>query len=130
MGAYDEPRYHEQRTIVVTGQALAGTSAARNLVRVRCPKAVTLKAATWCAITGGTAAAAATVTINKSLGGTGALSACATKAFTTDADAASGAFTVTETDFAAGDHLVISMAGTTAVEHVLDMALDFVEDFS
>ena len=129
MGAYDEPRYHVNRTIVVSGKTLIGTSASLELLRLRMTEAVNVNSASWCARVGGTAATAVSLTINKSLGGTGSLSAIATKAFTTDANAASGDFDVTATDFADGDHLVVAMAGTGTIEHELDIVIDFKNDF-
>ena len=127
---YDEPRYHEKRTFPLTQkQAIAGTSAALVLNRWRVPKAINVSGADWLATLGGTVAAASTVAIGKSVGGTGTVSAIASKAFTTDASYANGAFTVTSTDFAAGDHLVVQMSGTTAAEHLLNITIEFVEDF-
>ena len=124
---YDEPRYHEKRTITFDAGYTGTAGSATSVFRMRCPKAMTLTGGTYCFSTGGTGAGRDFI-IGKSLAGTGAVSTAAAVNLDTHADNASGAMTVTSTDFAAGDHLAVTVVGTAATG-TLVMALEWVEDF-
>lgn len=115
---YDDARHLARGIITVgasTGTTIVGTAANNvELWRFRCPRKMTIDEATVVGMTGGTAAGPA-VAVAKSLGGTGTATAIGTHTFGTDADNVSAALTVTSTDFAAGDALVVmTVAGTAA----------------
>jgi hypothetical protein len=114
-----------------TGITIAGTDAAAVAkFRVRCPKAITITGATYCLPVGGGTADARSIVIGKSLAGTGAVAGLGTAIIGTAANNASGAITVTETDFAADDHLVVQVAaGTSANGARVDLAVEWIEDF-
>lgn len=129
---YDESRYQNKRTILVDGITVAGTDAAAvPKIRMRCPKAITITGATYGVPVGGTHANNRVVTIGKSLAGTGTISVIGSAIFNTTANNAAAAITVTSTDFAAGDHLTVEvLAGTSASTARVDLALEWIEDFT
>jgi hypothetical protein len=129
---YDEGKYNSKRTLIVDGLTVAGTDAAAvPKIRMRCPKAMTITGATYGVPLGGTAANDRVVTIGKSLAGTGAISVIGSAIFNTTANNAAAAITVTSTDFASGDHLTVEvLAGTSASTARVDLALEWIEDFS
>jgi hypothetical protein len=130
---YDNARHLARGMLNVgasTGTTIVGTAAADTvLFRYRCPRKMTFDEVTIVAMTGGTAAGPSVV-VSKSLAGTGAAAGFATHAFGTDADNASAAVTTTSTDFAAGDHLLIStVAGTAASSPKALLMLGWKETF-
>lgn len=119
MAKYDDGRYETMQLSVIGdsgGVSVAGTAAANTeLFRIRLTRAMTVSEASVVAMTGGTAASGPILAIQKSLAGTGAGTSLATHNFATSANNASAQLTVTETNFASGDHLLITnLAGTAA----------------
>ncbi len=128
---YSDSKYQANRTLPFAGITVAGTDAAVvPKFRIRCPKAITVTGATYCLPVGGTSGARSIV-IGKSLAGTGAVAAISTiVAGTAVADNTSGVATVTETTFAAGDHLVVQVAaGTSGSAGRMDLAIEWKETF-
>lgn len=97
------------------GFSVVGTASANTTVfRYRIPRQMVIDEASVVALTGGTAAGPSFI-LAKSLAGTGTAAGLATHAFGTNADGVGAALTVTATNFAAGDHLLLqTVAGTVA----------------
>lgn len=130
-GTYDRSDFTSRRSIVLSadgGISVPGTAAANvELVRLPILDSITIDTARMVAMTGGTAAGP-TVGIAKSLGGTGALVALATKSVGTSANNAGLTFTVTSTTLVAGDHLVLyNAAGTAASTPKVSVTIGYVE---
>lgn len=99
----------------LTGLSVPGTVAsATDLLRIPLVHELKVNAMRIRLITGGTAAGP-TITLNKSLAGTGTVSPIGTYAFGTQANGAVASVTVASTDFEANDEIVIqNVAGTVA----------------
>ena len=121
---YDDAR-HQVRSLLSIGDTLGfvfnttGTNASDvGLFRFRVPRKITVDEATVCFMTAATVAAAtlSTIAIQKSVGGTGTASVVGSyTTLGTTANNTAAALTVTSTDFAAGDHLIVAcLAGTNA----------------
>jgi hypothetical protein len=96
------------------GISVPGTAAAdTELVRIPITDYIKVEEVRLVAMTGGTADGP-TVQIQKSLAGTGAAADIATQNIGTSADNAAFNLTVTTTDLAPGDHLIVSNAAGTA----------------
>lgn len=139
MGAsriYDSGPSQAQQQIVHspnnTGLSVPGT-AASDTVLLRIPIAIPMAVkgtARIRMITGGTAAGP-TITFGKSLAGTGTVAAFGTNAFGTHANGARAAVGLTETQFAAGDELVVSnLAGTAASTPVIIFSIPYDQGFA
>lgn len=129
--AYNDAEYRVARLLVLgdaTGSAVAGTGTAVELYRIPMTTAITVTDGAAACITGGTAASAV-LTVGKSLAGTGAVSAITTSTWGTNADGTLQALTVTSTDLAAGDALVVQMAGTTGNTSTVQLVLEYFQDF-
>lgn len=117
--AYDDQRFFTRQIMPIVpesgGLSVPGTAAAATeLVRLRIPRQMTIDEADIVAMTGGTADGP-NVVLQKSLAGTGAGVGFATHNIGTSADNASAGLTVSSTDFADGDHLlIVNAAGTAA----------------
>ena len=124
---YDNPK-QLMPIAASTGISIPGTAAADTvLIRLRIPRAMTVDAASIVMMTGGTAAGP-TVAVQKSLAGTGAAASIGTYNVGTAADNASAALTITATNFAAGDHLLIAnLAGTAASTPKVNLMLEWKE---
>lgn len=125
---YDNP--HQLMPIAASaGISVPGTAAAATvLVRLRIPQAVTVDGASIVMMTGGTAAGP-TVAIQKSLAGTGTATNVGTYNVGTAADNASADLTITNTNFAAGDHLLITnLAGTAASTPKVNLVVKWKEE--
>lgn len=140
-GMYDNAR-HQVRQLLPLADTLGfvvnttGTNASDvTLFRFRVPRAITIDEATLVSQTAATVAIATafTVAIQKSVGGTGALSTIGSVNIAgTTASGTGQALTVTATDFAAGDHLaIVTLAGTTANAggYKAQMLIGWKEDF-
>ena len=121
---YDNAR-HQVRQLLPIADTLGfvvnttGTNAADvPLFRFRVPRKITVDEGTLVCQTAATVAVATafTVAIQKSVAGTGSLTTVGSVNIAgTTASGTGQAFTVTSTDFAAGDHLaLVLLAGTTA----------------
>ena len=125
---YDKP--HQLMPIAASaGISVPGTAASATvLVRLRVPHSMTIDGATIAIPTGGTAAGP-TVAIQKSLGGTGTATNVGTYNVGTAADDASAALTITNTNFVAGDHLLITnLAGTAASTPKVNLLIKWKEE--
>jgi len=126
---YDADRARNLVVIVPnnTGISVPGT-AASDTVLLRIPVAVEglkLNQARIRAITGGTAAGP-TITIGKSVGGTGAVTAIGTQAFGTNANGSVFTTTLTSTEFDEGDEIVVTnVAGTVASTPAIIFSLGY-----
>lgn len=117
---YDSPRKQVRQTLYVcptsTGVSIPGTAASDTAV-FRMPMSTNVRVAGTARIrlnVGGTAAGP-TVTIGKSLAGTGAVTVIGTYASGTAANGTVASIALTSTDFDPGDELVITnLAGTAA----------------
>jgi len=109
-----------------TGLSVAGTAAsATDLLRVPCITGKRVNKARLRLTTGGTAAGPS-ITFNKSVGGTGALSPIGTHTFGTSANGAVANVTLASTDFDINDELVIqTVAGTAAATPVINLAIGY-----
>lgn len=110
-----------------TGLSVPGTAASDTVI-LRIPIAghdVQINRLRLRMTTGGTAAGP-TITVGKSLAGTGAVVACGTFAFGTSANGATGSANLTTTNFSEGDEIVISnLAGTAASTPVIVFSLAY-----
>ncbi len=128
---YDSDRMRQQiiHAPSATGLTVAGTNAA-DAVLLRIPLAVDsikLNRLQVRMTTGGTAAGPA-ITIGKSLAGTGAVTAIGTLTFGTSANGAVASANLTNTEFDAGDEVIVSvLAGTAASSPVIVFALGYRE---
>lgn len=128
---YDSSRQRQQvlHAPSATGLSIAGTNAA-DAVLLRIPLAVDSVKLNYLRVrmtTGGTAAGPA-ITIGKSLAGTGAVTAIGTLTFGTSANGAVANASLTNTEFDAGDEVVVSvLAGTAASTPVIVFALGYRE---
>lgn len=125
---YDNP--HQLMPIAASaGISVPGTAASATvLVRLRVPQAVTVDGASIVMMTGGTAAGP-TVAIQKSLAGTGTATNVGTYNVGTAADNDSANLTITNTNFAAGDHLLITnLAGTAASTPKVNLVVKWKEE--
>ena len=112
----------EAVSVVGTQSAIATLVATKQ----RVPYAAKITAISLVQTTGGTGAQS--LVARKSLGGTGTLTAFGSYTLGTNADLAGGAFTLVETDFAAGDHFDIAIAeGTAARTDVINFSIAFEE---
>lgn len=130
---YDNAKYQVKRAIVLadpTGISVVGTNASdTEMYRIRLARATKIEDIDLVAMTGGTAAGPYLL-FGKSLAGTGAVVNFGTSVFGTAADNAAEAVTVAETDFADGDHLVVSRAaGTAAATLKVTINIGWREDF-
>jgi len=130
---YDDSVHHTRRILPISassGISVPGTAASDTvLIRFRITDPITVDKASVVAMTGGTAAGPNLV-LQKSLAGTGTAAGFATHNFGTAADNASAALTVASTDFAAGDHLLITnAAGTAASTPKANLMIGYVESF-
>lgn len=100
---------------VVAGVSTPGTASSDTvLTRVRVPVRMMVVGASVLALTGGTAVGPY-VALGKSLAGTGTVAQFGTHKYGTVADDVGANISVTETEFDAGDHLVLTnLAGTAA----------------
>lgn len=120
---YDEGRFQTQQVLRMIGTAASETSvrgADVELDRHTFMNAVTIKdfnlhVYSGHTTTGAAATTAFAFTINKSLGGTGALSAIGTALIGTSANGSVLDGTVTETNLTAGDDLVFNLESGTAL---------------
>jgi len=112
------------------GLSVPGTAAAdTELIRLPITRPIKVENIRMVAMTGGTADGPV-VGIGKSLAGTGAVSAIATQNVGTSADKTGFALTVTATDLADGDHLVIyNSAGTADSTPAVTLNIEFRPDF-
>lgn len=124
---YDNPK-QLMPIAASAGISVPGTAASDTvLIRLRVPRAMTVDAASIVMQTGGTAAGP-TVAVQKSLAGTGTATNVGTYNVGTAADNTSAALTVTATNFAAGDHLLITnLAGTAASTPKANLMLEWKE---
>lgn len=119
---YDNAR-HQVRQLLVVGDALGfdfnvtGTNANDvESYRFRVPRKITIDEANVVFMTAATVAAAnlSILSLKKSIGGTSGGAAFGTfQTAGTTADGTGAALTVTATDFAAGDHLIVAVAAGT-----------------
>jgi hypothetical protein len=116
IGFYDDARYRTRQTITFPDSgALNGTAAsAADVSRQRVMFPVRVIDANGYYIAGGTDAGVLKLTLNKSLAGTGALEAFGTLVIGTQATLSTKNITVTETDLAADDEIVIQRAAGTS----------------
>jgi hypothetical protein len=133
MENYDGPNFVTRRAMVLGeagGLTVGGTNAANTEIhRVRFANPSKVETVDIVAMTGGTAAGPALL-IGKSLAGTGTVANFATHTFGTDANNTAAGLTVATTDFADGDHLVISKAaGTAASSPKVSVNIGWREDF-
>jgi hypothetical protein len=136
MSNYDAPNRVVRRFIqhnpTSTGLSVPGTAAADTvLLRILIPEAITVSGSARIRLTTGGTAAGPTVLICKSLAGTataGTANSFGTFTSGTAADGTSSWVTLTSTDFAAGDEIVlVNKAGTAAATPVMLFALGYVE---
>lgn len=128
---YDSPRKQVRQCFThaptSTGVSVPGTAAA-DTVLLRWPVTTNLRLAGTARLrmtTGGTAAGP-TITIGKSLAGTGTVAALGTYAFGTSANGAVASIGMTATDFDPGDEIVISnVAGTAASTPVIVFSIPY-----
>lgn len=128
---YDSPRRQVRQCFThapsSTGLSVPGTAAA-DTVLLRWPVVTNLQLSGTARLrmtTGGTAAGP-TITIGKSLAGTGTVAALGTYAFGTSANGATAVIGLTSTDFDPGDEIVISnLAGTAASTPVIVFAIPY-----
>lgn len=131
---YDDASYFSRRRIDIAlsgGVSVAGTAASdTELFRIPVGENLTIDKIRIVAMTGGTAAGP-TITIGKSLGGTGTVAAFGTNAFGTNANNAAFSVTVgTGNTFVDGDHIVVTnKAGTAASTPKVNIELGWVETF-
>ena len=122
-------RNHIVHAPSATGLSVPGTAASATVL-LRIPIAVDglrINKLRVRMTTGGTAAGPS-ITVGKSLAGTGTVVACVTQAFGTSADGAVATVSLTSTDFDAGDEIVITnLAGTAASTPVIVFALGYAE---
>lgn len=117
------------------GVSVSGTIAsAAVLAQIRVPRAIRVTGCSSYCVTGGTAAGPS-YTVGYSLAGTGAYTAFGTativKSSGTGANNTGADCTVTETNLAAGDMLIIkSVAGTAAATPVANWTITFQELFA
>ncbi|RLC40268.1 MAG: hypothetical protein DRH51_05890 [Candidatus Coatesbacteria bacterium] len=130
--SYSHPRWSVRHTMTIAEDiTLNGTIAsAAEICRVTAFTNIKLKDWNIAVITGGTAAGPS-ITIGKSAGGTGAVTAIGTASFGTNADNTVIDGSLTETSFSAGDDIVIkSVAGTAASTPKFNIYVDYVEEFT
>jgi len=129
---YDNPRYDTRQIIGIAndvGISVSGTIAtAAKVARIRFPRAVKVSGVSYFNHTGGTAAGPS-VTVNKSVAGTGTASAFGTANIAgTVGDNTGADMTITATEFSAGDHLIInSVAGTADATPVVSFVIEYYE---
>jgi hypothetical protein len=111
-----------------TGLSVPGTAASATvLLRIPIASPVLVNRMRLRMSTGGTAAGPS-ITVGKSLAGTGAVSAIGTQAFGTSADGAVATVSLTSTEFDEGDEIVITnLAGTAASTPVIVFSLGYKE---
>jgi hypothetical protein len=131
--AYDDSRFQDRIMFPVVGGdgvAVPGTAAADVvLARVRIPRAILIDEGTITLLVGGTSAGKV-VALGKSLAGTGAVVHFSSYSVTTAADGVAAALTVTETEFDAGDQLILTnIAGTVASTPTVQVTVGWREDF-
>lgn len=129
--AYDDQKFYTKQQITFspnnTGLSVPGTAASTTvLLRMPVTENFTVNGtARIRLITGGTAAGP-TITIGKSLAGTGAVTALGTHAFGTSANGAVASLALTSTDFDPGDEIVVSnVAGTAASTPVIIFSIPY-----
>ena len=129
---YDSPRYDVRQILGIAndvGISVDGSiAAAAKVARVRFPRAGKIPGISYFNHTGGSAGGPS-VTANKSLAGTGAATPFGTAVIAgTVADNTGADMTVTATELAAGDHLIInSVAGTAAATPVVSFVIEYYE---
>jgi hypothetical protein len=128
-GTYDD----QPKDLVIAdsgGISVPGTAAAdTELVRIPINRGIKVDAIRMVAMTGGTADGP-TVQVQKSLAGTGAASDIATQNVGTSADNTQFDLTVTQTDLAEGDVLIVSnAAGTAASTPKVTLNIEYRQDF-
>lgn len=137
-GYYDDARFRTLQMLstadfgILKTASLVGTAAAAATLGypVNILHPVRVISAKGYFVVGGTNAVIS-LTLGKSLAGTGAVTAFGTLAIGTSAAATSKAFSLTETSFAAGDQLMLQRAAGTSTD-VTDVKVDiaFRETFS
>lgn len=122
-------RCHIVHAPSATGLSVPGTAASATVL-LRIPIAVDglrINKMRLRMTTGGTAAGPS-ITVGKSLAGTGAVTAIGTQAFGTSADGSTATVSLSSTDFDAGDEIVITnLAGTAASTPVIIFSLGYAE---
>jgi len=111
----DNTTQHILPMTAIGGSSVPGTAASDTvLTRVRVPRKMTVVGGGVLMVVGGTAAGP-NIAVGKSLAGTGTVAQFGTHAHGTDANLDHAALTVTETEFDAGDFIVLTnLAGTAA----------------
>lgn len=128
---YDSPRFQVRQCLThapsATGLSVPGTAAATTvLLRIPISTNVNLCGTARLRMSTGGTAAGPTITIGKSLAGTGAVVALGTYAFGTSADGSKATIGLTSTDFDPGDEVVISnVAGTAASTPVIVFSIPY-----
>jgi hypothetical protein len=128
---YDSPRRQVRQMIVhapsATGLSVPGTAASDTvLLRIPISTNVNLSGTARLRMSTGGTAAGPTITVGKSLAGTGAVVALGTYAFGTSANGAVASIGLTSTDFDPGDEVVISnVAGTAASTPVIIFSIPY-----
>ena len=128
---YDSPRRQVRQSFThaptSTGLSVPGTAASATvLLRFPVSTNINLSGTARLRMTTGGTAAGPTITVGKSLAGTGAAVALGTYAFGTSADGAVASFGLTSTDFDPGDEVVITnVAGTAASTPVILFSIPY-----
>lgn len=134
-GAYDDQKHIAKRLIThaptSTGLSVPGTAASNTvLLRIPLAAAIRLDGTMRIRLTTGGTAAGPSIAVGKSLAGTGAVSQIGTVTFGTNADGTPVSGTITATDYAANDEIVVTnLAGTAASTPVIIFSLGYVEVF-
>lgn len=127
---YDADRLRQQIVFCpdYTGLSVPGTAASATvLLRIPVASPVKLNRARVRMLTGGTAAGP-TITLGKSLAGTGDVSAIGTLAFGTSADGTLTTLTLASTEFDVNDEIVVTNgAGTAASTPKIVFSLGYLE---
>lgn len=135
MSQYDSPKHQVRRLLThapsATGLSVAGTNAADAvLLRIPLCENITVNGTARFRYTTGGTAAGPSITLGKSLAGTGAVVAFGTITSGTQANGAVGTMALTSTDFDPGDEIVVSvLAGTAAATPVVVFSLSYIETF-
>jgi hypothetical protein len=130
MRTYDSDAFGTKQTIPMdVSSALNGTVGATEINRMTFMHAARVTDWNIRAKVGGTEGSVRQILIGKSLAGTGAFSAIGTQALGTLADGNIVDASLTETDFSAGDDLVIQHLGTGAGVYVIQPLIQYREAF-
>lgn len=130
--SYDDNSFGAVHQLPRTGVSISGTQAAAAELFVWKASANLngkVTGASYNITTGGTAAGP-TVTLERSLAGTGAAEVFGTLAFGTAANSTAGNMTLTTTNFVAGDEIRLkTVAGTAAATPVVDFFIEWQERY-